>query len=164
MITKEFIKTLEQLTKEQVNFLKMVYNPRNICYDILIEIFEKSYNNRDKYCAVREWEINTICPDRETNRCICGQNIFYVYSIKNRINGNIIEPIGSVCITKFLPHLEIEIKEKKRKEKSRRERIEKPYLYCRSKIYDCKKKLTDGICKTCRNKLIRDNKNRKKKK
>ncbi len=37
----------------------------------------------------------------EHEKCICTTPINYVYTLKNKINGNTLTPIGSVCIHKF---------------------------------------------------------------
>ena len=53
--------------------------------------------------AVNEWEIIKSSEDTSQNSsCICGkESIKYLYTIKNSINNNILEPIGSSCIKKF---------------------------------------------------------------
>lgn len=53
--------------------------------------------------AVEEWEI-IDCEEDEfcSEICICGkENIKYLYTIKNVINGRMLYPIGSSCIRKF---------------------------------------------------------------
>ncbi|MDD3142103.1 MAG: hypothetical protein PHX08_24505 [Lachnospiraceae bacterium] len=53
--------------------------------------------------AVEEWKI-LDCEEDQTasSSCICGkENIRYLYTIKNVVNGNLLYPIGSSCITKF---------------------------------------------------------------
>jgi len=53
--------------------------------------------------AVEEWEI-TDCEedDSASEICICGkENIKYLFTIRNTINGNMLYPIGSSCIKKF---------------------------------------------------------------
>ena len=53
--------------------------------------------------AVEEWEI-VDCEEDEfcSEICICGkENIRYLYTIENTINGRILYPIGSSCIRKF---------------------------------------------------------------
>lgn len=53
--------------------------------------------------AVKEWEI-TDCEedDSASEICICGkENIKYLFTIRNTINGNMLYPIGSSCIKKF---------------------------------------------------------------
>lgn len=53
--------------------------------------------------AVFEWEIVECKEDRSANSsCICGKkHIRYLYTIRNKLNGNELEPIGSKCIEKF---------------------------------------------------------------
>lgn len=53
--------------------------------------------------AVSEWDIFEVSEDVDNkSSCICGkENIKYLFSIRNRINGNILFPIGSSCIKKF---------------------------------------------------------------
>lgn len=53
--------------------------------------------------AIQEWDIesvdNNLCKD---SQCICGhKNIRFEYKLKNRINKNIMFPVGSVCIREF---------------------------------------------------------------
>lgn len=53
--------------------------------------------------AVLEWEIFDVSEDVESkSSCICGkENIKYLFSIRNVLNGNMLSPIGSSCIKKF---------------------------------------------------------------
>lgn len=53
--------------------------------------------------AVLEWEINNCEEDEfQESSCICGkEDILYLYTIKNKYNGNTLFPIGSSCIKKF---------------------------------------------------------------
>lgn len=53
--------------------------------------------------AVDEWEIVGYREDSSlTEACICGkENLRYLFTIRNIINGNILYPIGSSCIKKF---------------------------------------------------------------
>lgn len=53
--------------------------------------------------AVAEWEIFDCEEDEScSEECICGkENIKYLYTIRNVINGNKLFPIGSSCIQKF---------------------------------------------------------------
>lgn len=53
--------------------------------------------------AVNEWEITDWSEDeRQTSECVCGkEDIKYLFTIRNRINGNVLYPIGSSCIKKF---------------------------------------------------------------
>ena len=53
--------------------------------------------------AIDEWEIiKSTEDDLLEATCICGkEGLKYLYTIKNSINNNILEPIGSSCIKKF---------------------------------------------------------------
>jgi hypothetical protein len=53
--------------------------------------------------AVHEWEVYD-CEEDETleSSCICGkEELRYLFTIRNVINGNMLYPIGSSCIKKF---------------------------------------------------------------
>ena len=69
---------------------------------LMTKVISKSESNFWKQ-AVDEWEI-IDCVEREyvNAECICGkENIKYLYTIQNRLNNNILFPIGSSCIKKF---------------------------------------------------------------
>lgn len=53
--------------------------------------------------AVKEWDIVDVEEDLDcAGQCTCGkEGLRYLFTIKNRINNNIIYPIGSSCISKF---------------------------------------------------------------
>lgn len=53
--------------------------------------------------AVFEWEIFDWEEDETLeSSCICGkENLRYLFTIRNTLNGNILYPIGSSCIKKF---------------------------------------------------------------
>lgn len=53
--------------------------------------------------AVTEWKIIDCEEDDELQgECICGkENLKYLYTIKNKITGKVLFPIGSSCIQKF---------------------------------------------------------------
>ena len=53
--------------------------------------------------AVQEWDILDCVEDHSRREsCICGkENLYYLFTIKNRYNGNTLFPIGSSCIEKF---------------------------------------------------------------
>ena len=53
--------------------------------------------------AVNEWEIVDCEIDEEmTESCVCGkENLKYLFTIRNFVNGNELYPIGSTCINKF---------------------------------------------------------------
>lgn len=62
--------------------------------------------------AVREWVIVDCEVDEDADsKCVCGkENLKYLFTIQNRMNGNILYPIGSTCIMKFgRPDLDLEI-------------------------------------------------------
>ena len=71
-------------------------------YNLIRQVIEASVaDNWDK--AVSEWII-VDCEEDELREasCICGkENIRYLFTIKNKINGNELFPIGSSCIKKF---------------------------------------------------------------
>ena len=53
--------------------------------------------------AVTEWEI-LDCEEDDTlsESCVCGkEHLYYLFTIRNTRNGNILFPIGSSCIKKF---------------------------------------------------------------
>jgi hypothetical protein len=62
--------------------------------------------------AKNEWELSGYEYDKDGTTCRCGQeNITHLFEIRNIENGNILEPIGSVCIKRFNnPNLEYKIK------------------------------------------------------
>lgn len=66
------------------------------------EIISKSVSSSWIY-ARHEWDvIDCIEDENETHSCLCGQeNLRYIYTIKNRKNGNELFPIGSRCIKHF---------------------------------------------------------------
>ena len=53
--------------------------------------------------AVKEWDIVDFDVDYDcSSQCVCGkESIKYLFTIKNRLNGLILDPIGSKCIKKF---------------------------------------------------------------
>jgi len=53
--------------------------------------------------AVLEWNIVDCEEDEELeSSCVCGkENLRYLFTIENNINGNALFPIGSSCIRKF---------------------------------------------------------------
>ena len=53
--------------------------------------------------AVTEWEI-IDCEEDDTlsESCICGkEDLYYLFTIRNMLNGELLFPIGSSCIKKF---------------------------------------------------------------
>lgn len=53
--------------------------------------------------AVEEWDIVDCEEDlRLKSACICGkEQLRYLFTIRNRLNGDVLRPIGSSCINKF---------------------------------------------------------------
>lgn len=53
--------------------------------------------------AVKEWKIADCEEDlSRSSDCICGkENLRYLFTIENELNGNYLYPIGSSCIRKF---------------------------------------------------------------
>ena len=65
-------------------------------------VVSKSYSKKwDE--AVLEWEIINCEEDSSlSSYCICGKDsLYYLFTIRNARNGNILYPIGSSCIKKF---------------------------------------------------------------
>ena len=71
-------------------------------HNLIRQVIESSVaNNWDE--AISEWII-VDCEEDEMREasCICGkENIRYLFTIKNKKNGNELSPIGSSCIKKF---------------------------------------------------------------
>lgn len=64
------------------------------------EVLNKSEEKEDLHTAVQEWDI--IHHYNQKRICVCGQDpIIECSKIRNRINGNIIDPIGNECIEHF---------------------------------------------------------------
>lgn len=70
--------------------------------NLINTVIEKSEANNWKE-AVKEWDIVDVEEDLDcAGQCTCGkEGLRYLFTIKNRINNNIIYPIGSSCISKF---------------------------------------------------------------
>ena len=53
--------------------------------------------------AKDEWEVERCEEDKKAQTdCVCGkENIKYLFTIRNKENGNRLHPIGSTCIKKF---------------------------------------------------------------
>ncbi len=69
----------------------------------LIQTVITASNGNTWDVAVNEWEI-LDCEEDDflSESCICGkENLRYLYTIRNTLNGNILYPIGSSCIKKF---------------------------------------------------------------
>lgn len=58
-------------------------------------------NNWD--AAVNEWQIDDVEEDETLSEsCVCGkENLRYLFTIRNTLNGNTLFYIGSMCIKKF---------------------------------------------------------------
>lgn len=75
----------------------------NIYYDNLIKNVIDLSDSDDWNHASCEWEI-IDCEDNcfSNRKCVCGkERLRYLYTIRNRKNGNVLSPIGSSCIKKF---------------------------------------------------------------
>lgn len=71
-------------------------------YDLFNLVIQQS-QSKNWSEAVLEWEV-VDCTEDETSstECVCGkEGIKYLYTIRNKINGEEIFPIGSSCIKKF---------------------------------------------------------------
>lgn len=71
--------------------------------NLLGKVLSNSERDNSWESAVLEWEIEDWDedPNMETS-CLCGkENIRYLFSIKNKYNNNVLDPIGSSCIKKF---------------------------------------------------------------
>ena len=70
--------------------------------NLIFRVMEKSESTTwDE--AVLEWEIVDCEEDDELSlSCVCGkERLKYLYTIRNAYNGNVLFPIGSLCIKKF---------------------------------------------------------------
>lgn len=78
-------------------------NASSIYYRNLIETVLQFSNATDWKTAVLEWCIDDVEEDDSLSEsCICGkENLRYLFTIKNTVNGHILYPIGSSCIKKF---------------------------------------------------------------
>ncbi|MGF6376541.1 hypothetical protein M2140_001618 [Clostridiales Family XIII bacterium PM5-7] len=72
-------------------------------YENLIQTVIDNSDAHDWSSAVQEWSVYDVEEDEElVESCVCGkENLRYLFTIKNDINGNILYPIGSSCIKKF---------------------------------------------------------------
>lgn len=72
----------------------------NTYIENLIRTVINASNGNTWDIAVNEWEIIDCEEDDSLSEsCICGkENLRYLYTIKNTLNGNILYPIGSSCI------------------------------------------------------------------
>jgi hypothetical protein len=66
-------------------------------------VFSKSEEKQHISKAFMEWFVVGYYIDTETDTsCVCGKpHIKYIFCIENKINGNVLEPIGCECVKKF---------------------------------------------------------------
>jgi hypothetical protein len=72
-------------------------------YNRLIETVIELSVAKDWKSAVEEWSIHDFAEDDTLiESCICGkENLRYLFTIRNDLNGKTLFPIGSSCIKKF---------------------------------------------------------------
>lgn len=72
-------------------------------YKNLISAVLEHSDSSDWQSAVLEWSIEDVVEDETLSEsCVCGkENLRYLFTIRNTINGNLLYPIGSTCIKKF---------------------------------------------------------------
>ncbi|HBR32843.1 MAG TPA: hypothetical protein DD733_12265 [Clostridiales bacterium] len=72
-------------------------------YKRLIETVLEYSDATEWHAAVLEWCIDDVEEDvSQAESCICGkENLRYLFTIRNTINGHTLYPIGSSCIKKF---------------------------------------------------------------
>lgn len=70
-------------------------------HDRLVQmVLLHSVEECDVRIAFQEWEVTDCRTD--VSNCVCGHvGIKTLYTIKNTLNGSVIDPIGSSCIKKF---------------------------------------------------------------
>lgn len=75
----------------------------SIYYENLIKQVLDNSNSNIWSMAVLEWEVADCKEDAELqSSCICGkENLKYLFTIRNKVNKNLLYPIGSTCIKKF---------------------------------------------------------------
>lgn len=78
-------------------------NTTSSYYRRLIETVLRYSDATEWNAAVLEWCIDDVEEDEtQQESCICGkENLRYLFTIRNIINGNTLYPIGSSCIKKF---------------------------------------------------------------
>ena len=78
-------------------------NTTSSYYKRLIETVLRYSDATEWNAAVLEWCIDDVEEDEtQQESCICGkENLRYLFTIRNIINGNTLYPIGSSCIKKF---------------------------------------------------------------
>lgn len=75
----------------------------NVYYENLIQRVINASQTNEWHTAVMEWNISDCRVDySQSSRCVCGkENLKYLFTIKNILNGATLYPIGSSCIQKF---------------------------------------------------------------
>lgn len=78
-------------------------NTTSLYYRRLVETVLRYSDAAEWSAAVLEWCIDDVEEDEtQQESCICGkENLRYLFTIRNTINGNTLYPIGSSCIKKF---------------------------------------------------------------
>lgn len=78
-------------------------NKLSTYYKNLISSVLELSDSSDWQSAVLEWAIEDVVEDETLSEsCVCGkENLRYLFTIRNTINGNKLYPIGSTCIKKF---------------------------------------------------------------
>lgn len=78
-------------------------NTTSSYYRRLVETVLRYSDATEWSAAVLEWCIDDVEEDEtQQESCICGkENLRYLFTIRNTINGNTLYPIGSSCIKKF---------------------------------------------------------------
>lgn len=81
----------------------MRVNRNSAYYQNLIQRVIDHSNSKIWESAVLEWEIFDWEEDETLeSSCVCGkENLRYLFTIRNTLNGNMLYPIGSSCIKKF---------------------------------------------------------------
>ena len=75
----------------------------SVNYENLIKAVLSKSKSKEWRSAVMEWSVFDCEEDpTQAKKCICGkEGLYYLFTIKNDINGNTLFPIGSTCIKKF---------------------------------------------------------------
>jgi len=78
-------------------------NATSAYYRNLIEAVLRLSEAGNWQAAVAEWSIYDVEEDETlTGSCVCGkENLRYLFTIRNIVNGNMLYPIGSSCIKRF---------------------------------------------------------------
>lgn len=96
-------------------------------------VFESSEEKNDIVKALKEWKI--VKHYKTLNTCKCGkEHVVNVYRLLNKLNSNILDPIGCECIKKFEnPDLLEQITEINEAEKKQR-KLDKKLLNAQIKL------------------------------